>query len=125
MGVFQTGEKQREYNQRYHARRYASDPEYRERKRRLASERASHPLFNRKRRDARVARCAEMFEAQGGRCALCDISFQEVRRYVIDHCHNTGEVRALLCDGCNTALGKFKDSPELLRKAAHYIERFR
>ncbi len=117
-------QKRREYNQRYHARRYAADEKYRERKRRLANERASHPLFNRNRREARVARCSEMFEAQGGRCEICKISFFEVRRYVIDHCHQTGVVRALLCDSCNTALGKFKDSPALLREAAAYVERF-
>jgi hypothetical protein len=40
----------------------------------------------------------------------------------VDHCHQTGHVRALLCTGCNSGLGAFRDSPERLREAAAYIE---
>jgi len=43
-------------------------------------------------------------------------------RLAVDHCHESGEVRKLLCHNCNRALGLFKDNPELLRKAAKYIE---
>lgn len=42
----------------------------------------------------------------------------------VDHCHKTGMVRKLLCHACNLGLGKFKDSPELLRMAARYLEEF-
>lgn len=45
-------------------------------------------------------------------------------RLCIDHCHKTGIVRGLLCHDCNTGLGKFKDSMELLFKAAAYLDRF-
>lgn len=41
---------------------------------------------------------------------------------VVDHCHGTGKVRGLLCHNCNRALGLMKDSPELLRKAAEYLQ---
>lgn len=44
------------------------------------------------------------------------------RRLAVDHCHTTGKVRALLCTNCNKSLGGFKDNPELLRKAAEYLE---
>lgn len=47
----------------------------------------------------------------------------KIRDMAIDHCHTTGKVRSLLCSSCNTAIGSFKDSPELLRKAADYLER--
>lgn len=68
-----------------------------------------------------------ILKAQGGVCDICGSSETatlrgKVKRLAIDHCHETGEVRALLCSTCNTALGKMKDSPDLLRKAADYLE---
>lgn len=72
-----------------------------------------------------------MYEQQDGRCAICD---KEVEVYTtrdkvneaanIDHCHVTGQVRAILCNHCNTGLGKFLDSPELLLKAAAYLTKY-
>lgn len=39
----------------------------------------------------------------------------------IDHDHKTGEFRGILCMECNTGIGKFKDSPDLLRRAIEYL----
>ncbi len=61
-----------------------------------------------------------LFETQKGACAICEKS-QTGRRLAIDHDHATGRVRGLLCNTCNTALGKFRDSPALLKKASKYI----
>jgi hypothetical protein len=68
-----------------------------------------------------------MFAEQGGRCVICQLREEDTptNRFHVDHCHETGQVRALLCHACNTSLGKMKDSPELLRRAADYIERYR
>lgn len=62
-----------------------------------------------------------MLEEQGGKCAVCAV---EMTTPYVDHCHSTGKVRALLCPGCNTGLGGFKDSPILLLKAIEYIKKF-
>lgn len=56
---------------------------------------------------------------------VCDICGKEPRltkRHSIDHCHTTGKIRGLLCDDCNTALGKFQDNTTLLKKAIEYLE---
>lgn len=59
--------------------------------------------------------------AQQGCCAICG---QDNFDYplAVDHNHDTGVVRALLCKNCNLAIGLFKESPELIRNAANYIE---
>lgn len=58
---------------------------------------------------------------QNHRCSICGKSLIETKRG-IDHDHKTNKVRSILCDWCNKGLGFFFDSPELLRKAATYIE---
>lgn len=70
----------------------------------------------------------QLLAAQNGVCAICGAE-ETVRRrsgdkirLAVDHCHVTGKVRALLCSNCNKGLGSFKDSPELLRKGADYLE---
>lgn len=64
----------------------------------------------------------KMFEDQDNKCAICERSFDEVQAFV-DHDHKTGKVRGLLCTKCNTLLGMANDDPNLLRKAAKYLER--
>ena len=69
---------------------------------------------------------ATMLAAQHGRCAICAVAQTEVpRRFAVDHCHETGKVRELLCFHCNSSMGKFKDDPELLEKAANYLRKHR
>lgn len=63
-----------------------------------------------------------IFAAQDGRCAICG-SQKPMRGdwLSVDHDHETGEVRGLLCGECNAGLGKFQDNPTLLRAAASYL----
>lgn len=64
---------------------------------------------------------------QNYKCSICGKKHDVVvtkGTLVVDHNHATGDVRALLCHSCNMGLGKFKDDPELLKRAAEYIERY-
>jgi hypothetical protein len=64
-----------------------------------------------------------MLAAQGGGCAICHRPEPMGRgRFHVDHCHETGRVRALLCDPCNRGIGLLRDNPEVLRAAAAYLE---
>lgn len=65
---------------------------------------------------------AGMIDAQDGRCGLCH---KVAVRLCVDHCHETGAVRSLLCDGCNVGLGLFGDDPDRLIEAADYIKKHR
>lgn len=69
----------------------------------------------------------EMFNAQGGVCAICrkpeaDSTNGLVHMLAVDHDHENGNVRALLCKKCNTALGLFAHDLNLLRRAFEYLE---
>lgn len=65
------------------------------------------------------------------KCAICKkeetrkARNDNVARLCIDHCHKTNIVRGLLCHDCNTGIGKFKDSKELLSNAIKYLEKFK
>lgn len=59
----------------------------------------------------------QMYNNQGGACAICG---SETDLFV-DHNHETGEVRGLLCNSCNTGVGLLKDSPSNLSNAIKYL----
>ncbi len=70
----------------------------------------------------------DMWLAQNGKCAICGKS--EMGKNTsgtpnsmnVDHCHTTGRVRGLLCNACNTSIGKMGEDPTRLRAAAMYLE---
>lgn len=78
-----------------------------------------------------AARYAKMWKEQDGLCAICHRPETAVMRHgivqslAVDHDHETGEVRRLLCQRCNTGLGLFGDDPERLMDAAKYLMRAR
>lgn len=61
----------------------------------------------------------QMLMNQHGKCAGCGIIQKGV--LCVDHCHSTGVVRGLLCDRCNTTIGKFDEKPELIGLLASYV----
>lgn len=65
-----------------------------------------------------------LLAAQGGGCAICGavVSDRWRRRLAVDHCHDTGRVRGLLCARCNFGLGQFRDDPGLLARAIAYLQ---
>lgn len=65
---------------------------------------------------------AGMHAGQDGGCAICGCEDSRGHRLSVDHSHADGFVRGLLCNTCNTAIGAMGDSPDLLRKAADYLE---
>lgn len=70
-----------------------------------------------------------MLERQGGVCKICGRTPEEVSdktawRLAVDHCHQTGAVRGLLCRACNTAIGQLQESEEIIMKALEYVRSF-
>jgi len=67
----------------------------------------------------------QMSEAQNGVCAICGNepdSNQKGNTLHVDHCHEAGEIRGLLCNHCNVGLANFRNDPDALRRAAEYLE---
>lgn len=62
-------------------------------------------------------------QEQGNVCAICKGTCKSGKRLAVDHDHETGKIRDLLCGNCNGGLGKFQDDPELLIKAAEYLRK--
>lgn len=66
----------------------------------------------------------KMFDEQKGCCAICNISQTELKKKLfVDHCHNTGKVRGLLCRQCNSVLGYAYDNVDILTKSIEYLKK--
>jgi hypothetical protein len=61
-----------------------------------------------------------MKKAQRGRCAICN---RETDKLVIDHNHDTGTVRSLLCNNCNLAIGHLREDVATAEAVAYYLRR--
>lgn len=100
---------QREADRAY----YAKNPERRRKQKRDARRRELLREYG-----LTVAEYEDLVEAANGRCAICE----EINdRLEVDHCHETGVVRGMLCPRCNKALGLLDDSPASLRRAIEYL----
>ena len=70
----------------------------------------------------------DMFEESDGKCHICGeegfkMNIHQRTALVVDHCHASLEVRGLLCNNCNRALGLMQDDIERLKSAIYYLER--
>lgn len=79
-----------------------------------------------KRRQYHIAKHKpRLMAAQGGRCLICDVDFAYMSsgKIHVDHLHGDRYlIRGLLCLHCNSVLGHSLDRPDVLRKAADYLE---
>ena len=61
----------------------------------------------------------DMLIDSDGKCTICH---EPPRKWlVVDHCHNSGKVRGLLCEDCNFGLGAFRDNTEFMARAIEYL----
>lgn len=83
-----------------------------------------HKRNNEKKYGVSYEEYCDMLEKQDHCCAICGgvETHRRKKNLSVDHCHTTGKVRGLLCSECNTGLGKFKDSLDLLEKAKEYLQ---
>jgi len=71
----------------------------------------------------------DLLAAQNGKRAICGVTqghrsrYGKVCRLAVDHDHETGNVRGLLCNNCNRGLGFFKESKQSLEAAIRYLKR--
>lgn len=70
-----------------------------------------------------VKQYRRMYVAQGETCAICRNPESGPGRFMlcIDHCHESGQVRGLLCSNCNRAIGLLRDDPKVIATAAKYV----
>lgn len=103
---------------------YLKTPEVREvQKRNNARNGYKHKLKHR--HGITIEQYDTMLYEQGGACAICgreDAGREGVNPLYVDHDHNTGVIRGLLCNNCNMGVGYFKDDIELLMSAIRYLQ---
>lgn len=147
-------EAERAYDRAYTKARYAADPEFRRKKaehlrnwrkknpEKVRAQWLRHDANNRKARAAtahartlsRYGMSAEdyaaIYKRQKGKCAIClkpePRKFSgKPARLSLDHDHESGEPRGLLCTRCNTGLGMFRDKTSLCIAAWRYLAKWR
>jgi len=65
-----------------------------------------------------------LLDKQNGCCAICGYKFGQKKGDIkVDHCHDKGHVRGLLCDLCNRGLGYFRDNVDIFKNAINYLTR--
>ena len=124
-------EKAREVSRRSNAKRRAENPEvirayqasYRERNREILRDKERERTFGITRHEY-----AEMFHWQNGGCAICSkpetaTRNGKIKALSVDHDHESGKIRGLLCSDCNTGIGKLKEDRSIFISAIRYLDK--
>lgn len=99
-------------------RRATYQGEYRNRPER---KRAMRDLYYRRTYGLTADEVDRMLDAQNGRCAICGAKPERLASMHVDHDHQRGHLRGLLCLSCNQGLGQFRDDPTMLLRAIVYL----
>ena len=67
----------------------------------------------------------EMIRMQGCKCAICPVKLSDkvLSKSHVDHCHETGVIRGVLCNNCNRGIGHLMHDSQILLNASRYVER--
>lgn len=105
-------------------RKYKSDYYYANREKCIERDRKNHL---KRKYNVTVEWYEEQLKKQNGQCKICGTTDGRGISSLlhVDHNHETGKVRGLLCQSCNTGIGLFKENTELLEKAIQYVNRFK
>lgn len=108
------------YYHEYKQRRLANDPEYAEKQRRY-----QRNWHLKKTYGITLEQYEAKLEEQDGKCQICGATrgASDRESLCVDHNHNTGELRGLLCVRCNLSVRDLGDDPVLARKVLEYVER--
>ena len=107
---------------------YSGDPKAIEKRRKREARRLEKdPMVKRRAELLRVYGITleewyDIYDSQNGVCAICKQECKTRKSLSVDHDHETGDIRGLLCNRCNRALGLFRDDPEVLKNATRYLE---
>ena len=97
-------------------------------RRRDALRRAADPEYDRRRNFRQkykitIEQYDAMYRDQNGVCAICARLNLSGRRLAVDHDHDTGKIRGLLCSRCNSAIGLARESLDVLKMTVVYLEK--
>jgi hypothetical protein len=112
----ETSSNKKEYMRKWHKKARDANPEY------------YFDIYLRKRYKVTIDWYREQFSRQNGVCAICNksettIIHGKVILMPVDHDHQTGKARGLLCTKCNRGLGLFRDDKNLLKSAIEYLQK--
>jgi len=67
----------------------------------------------------------KLFNEQNGKCKICGIHKNQLNKNLcVDHNHNSGKIRGLLCQKCNAGLGAFNDQTTIISSALNYLQSY-
>ena len=127
---FKLSPEQKEKRNQARREKYANDPEFRERhKNKVKEYYLKHPKTKKEQHlrsnfGITLQEYDALFGKQKGKCAICgttDSGNSRSKYMFVDHNHETGEIRGLLCSKCNFGIGQFNDDINLLKKAIQYL----